>query len=36
MDERIYKGMGHTINRDEIAAVDGLLGAARPGPGTAR
>jgi predicted esterase len=25
VDERIYPGMGHTVNRDEIAAVDALL-----------
>ncbi|MGE0866127.1 MAG: alpha/beta hydrolase [Vicinamibacterales bacterium] len=26
VDERIYRGMGHTVNADEIAAVRGLLG----------
>ena len=25
VDERIYPGMGHTINADELAAVDALL-----------
>jgi glyoxalase family protein len=25
VDERIYPGMGHTINGDEIRAVEGLL-----------
>ena len=25
VDERIYPGMGHTINLDELAAVTGLL-----------
>jgi predicted esterase len=25
VDERIYPRMGHTINRDELSAVDGLL-----------
>ena len=29
VDERIYRGMGHTVNSDEIAAVSALL---RPGP----
>jgi predicted esterase len=28
VDERIYRGMGHTVNSDEIAAVSALL---RPG-----
>jgi predicted esterase len=27
VDERIYPRMGHTINRDELNAVDALLGA---------
>jgi predicted esterase len=27
VDERIYPGMGHTINAEELAAVDALLGA---------
>jgi predicted esterase len=27
VDERIYRGMGHTVNSDEIAAVRALLGA---------
>lgn len=26
VDERIYPGMGHTVSRDEIAAVNALLG----------
>ena len=26
VDERIYKGMGHTINADELRAVRGLVG----------
>jgi predicted esterase len=26
VDERIYPGMGHTINQDELEAVDALLG----------
>lgn len=26
VDERIYPGMGHTVNRDELDAVAGLLG----------
>ena len=26
VDERIYRGMGHTVNADEIAAVRALLG----------
>jgi predicted esterase len=30
VDERIYPRMGHTINADEIAAVDALLAAAPP------
>jgi predicted esterase len=25
VDERIYPGLGHTINEDEIAAVRGML-----------
>jgi predicted esterase len=25
VDERIYKGMGHTVNADEIAAIGGVL-----------
>jgi predicted esterase len=25
VDERIYRGMGHTVNADEIAAVHALL-----------
>jgi predicted esterase len=25
VDERIYRGMGHTVNRDELEAVDALL-----------
>jgi glyoxalase family protein len=28
VDERIYPGMGHLVNRDEIAAVTQLLTAA--------
>jgi predicted esterase len=28
VDERIYSGMGHTVNADELAAVRALLGAA--------
>jgi predicted esterase len=31
VDERIYPGMGHTVNRDELDAVDALLAP----PGTA-
>ena len=27
VDERIYRGMGHTVNRDELEAVDALLAA---------
>jgi len=30
VNERIYPGMGHTVNRDEIDAVDALL--SRTGP----
>ena len=30
VDERIYKGMGHTVNRDEIDAVNQILGAPSP------
>ncbi len=26
VDERIYEGMGHTVNRDEIDAVAGIVG----------
>ena len=26
VDERIYRGMGHTVNADEVAAVSALLG----------
>jgi len=26
VDERIYEGMGHTVNEDELAAVDELIG----------
>jgi len=29
VDERIYPGMGHTINRDELDAARRLLGAGR-------
>ena len=29
VDERIYPGMGHTVNRDELDAVRALLGAPR-------
>jgi len=25
VDERIYPRMGHTVNRDELGAVDALL-----------
>ena len=25
VDERIYEGMGHTVNKDEIAAINGML-----------
>ncbi|HXE12819.1 MAG TPA: alpha/beta fold hydrolase [Bryobacteraceae bacterium] len=25
VDERVYRGMGHTVNEDEISAVDALL-----------
>jgi predicted esterase len=25
VDERIYEGMGHTVNEDEVRAVRGLL-----------
>jgi predicted esterase len=25
VDERIYRGMGHTVNSDEVAAVRALL-----------
>jgi len=25
VDERIYEGMGHTVNEDEVCAVRGLL-----------
>jgi hypothetical protein len=25
VDERIYQGMGHTVNRDELEAVSALL-----------
>ena len=28
--ERLYPGMGHTINEDELAFVRGMLEAARP------
>jgi predicted esterase len=28
VDERIYRGMGHTVNRDEIDAINGILRAA--------
>ena len=31
VDERIYPGMGHTINQDEIEALRALLTARRPG-----
>jgi predicted esterase len=27
VNERIYRGMGHTINRDELEAADALLAA---------
>jgi predicted esterase len=27
VDERIYPGLGHTVNRDELSAVDALLSA---------
>jgi predicted esterase len=30
VDERIYPGMGHTVNRDELEAIDALLSARRP------
>lgn len=30
VDERIYPRMGHTINRDELAAVEALLGGVPP------
>ena len=30
VDERIYRGMGHTVNSDEIAAVSALLRAGAP------
>ncbi|MCU4801177.1 alpha/beta hydrolase [Halobacteria archaeon HArc-gm2] len=26
VDERIYEGMGHTVNEDELAAVDEMIG----------
>ncbi len=26
VDERVYEGMGHTVNEDELAAVDELIG----------
>jgi hypothetical protein len=29
VDKRIYRGMGHTVNADEIRAVQGLLSATR-------
>jgi predicted esterase len=29
VDERIYPRMGHTVNRDEIEAIDALLGGGR-------
>jgi len=25
VDERIYPGLGHTVNRDELDAIDALL-----------
>jgi hypothetical protein len=25
VDEQVYRGMGHTVNEDEIGAVDALL-----------
>ena len=31
VDERIYPGMGHTVNRDEMAAVRAMLEAGLPG-----
>lgn len=33
VDVRLYPGMGHTVNRDEIAAVRGLLGRVAGGDG---
>jgi len=27
VDERIYKGMGHTVNADELAAIDAVMSA---------
>lgn len=27
VDERIYRGMGHTVNEDELGAIAGMLGA---------
>jgi phospholipase/carboxylesterase len=27
VDERIYEGMGHTVNQDEIDALEGMIGA---------
>jgi predicted esterase len=32
VDARIYKGMGHTINADELAAVNNLLRGGESGP----
>jgi predicted esterase len=31
VDERVYPGMGHTINADELRAADSLLAAGAPG-----
>ncbi|PSP19813.1 phospholipase, partial [Halobacteriales archaeon QH_10_67_13] len=28
VDERLYEGMGHTVNDDELAAVSALIGQA--------
>ena len=32
VDERIYPGMGHTVNADEIAAVRRYIGSSADGP----
>jgi len=29
VDERIYRGMGHTVNNDEVSAVTALLNGTR-------
>jgi len=35
VDERIYSGMGHTVNDDEIDAVAALIGRAASGRASA-